>query len=1302
MKLMNKKLFRSFLTVGALATACATWGCVADRPARNGVFNENQYVRKDFLVRSGTAGSVDPGWIFRSTILATSAPNPLAPLGLFVGADNSGGDSSAPGINYVRFAITEDKLQMINMRELSAGFPTQGSRDSEVLNAWPATNVDLKYRVNLDGETSNFYEENQELDWQVRQWVKLSFDKNDMSDLAPLGQNAQSVLAQCTDVGNISTTLVPNSFLVDEVNNYMSWQVQLTAPVIFNQACADAYGSVGFEFQSFGRSDVTLTLEYSLVRAAPDSGIARADNSPTTYTPFAVAEKDPIRRKYGVFETIVWDRDYSTGLLAAQELLNRYNPNADYMDWYLAEGYPQQFEAMWTNPGGIVDQTNQLFADANAKVRMRVWRFDDMTDGCTGGPCTFGNDANPVPKLFGDVRYNFVHWVSDLDVADGPGFAGFTPSLNDPRTGERISTVINMADFPVYDYYLTELDYYLQTIGAEQLLQANGEWPAISTACVVGDTYPLGGLTDAALTAAQAAQQSTIASNHNATSTVYDKMQLYMHKSSTTYGYLSPADFIPQENQDFFDAFFKIMPYEVFRDPATNPFTVPEGGKGYYAPSGMGYNDFSTRAQFHALMSVVNDGKSPFQDQPAYGYTAPSDAALYDGTGGSGDQAAAATFMANVKNLRQAVFDQQYQQDLGPYGRVMDNTDILTNFTLFEKDSRHCVWNNPQHTASPAPACSGSTASSTTHWECRGEFLTSLVQSYWTQTVWHEFGHAVGLRHNFMSSLDRNNFPTWTDVNGNTHVGLYASSLMEYNSTPDRLFFAGGAAQNNNNGGPWANGSGGSQTSAQNAGNAPTHMGNWNGLPGWAPYDIGAVTFIYGNNRVEYTGGTIASPGTAGKLQTGPVPGVQNLASISGQVSATSPWNDPNGWNTAANNGSGGEIQYLFCTDEHLRYSPFCRQGDFGTTPSEIIASAIDRYEWNYKWRNFRLYHKFWNDGPYADTVNAFFSDMTRFLSTWSFDWNGGELINNFPRLGVQPPPNGGQPAPLATYYGDLNAAFNNDISVANQLMASYHEAIIQQSSGERPFVTTYDPFYGDVIQQGIILDKLFAMENFTALYEITNYDPTQAAGAYMFAATPFDSNYQDVAENALLSMLGGQYDVFAYFTPLAIQQFAQASHDINFTGRIELRDWVGGQQFGNGAAGIDPNQPFLDFVHTLAQQNNGTSIDPNVFAGCTANEPLNSCAWDPRVPQENADDQYHSDPYNNFRGPDGRRYAWTYLRDRNTIYLVDRDRNVASYVTVQNYNADVYAQHDDGSSGAYYLELPIKYTFDYFGQYNN
>lgn len=839
------------------------------------------------------------------------------------------------------------------------------------------------------------------------------------------------------------------------------------------------------------------------------------------------------------------------------------------------------------------------------------------------------------------------------------------------------------------------LDYYLQTIGAEQTI-TNGEWPQITTPCIVGDTFALGGLTDTPSAPLTAAQEQYIETYHNQISTVFDKMQLYMHKSATTYGYLNPADFVPQENADFFNAMFKLLPYEVFRDPATNPFVIPEGGSGYYAPEGMNMDDYATRAQWHALMSVIDHGETPYQSDPSLGYTAPSN--NWDGTGGDGDVAAGAQFTGNLQSLRQTVFNQQYKAALGPYGRSLDNTDVLTNFNVFAKDARHCVWNNAQHTAGPTPACAGG-GTATTHWECRSEYLNSLVQSYWTQTVWHEFGHAVGLRHNFMASLDRYNFPTWTDGRGNTHIGLYASSIMEYNSTPDRIFFAGGAGQDNGNGGPWANG-GVSQSTAANAGNAPTHSVNWNGLPGWAPYDIGAVSFIYGNNRTQYTGGTncngVVCPlnvGTAGKAQMGPIAAPQNLLAVSGQTSMTAPWNDPNGWNPQANQ----EISYLFCTDEDLQYSPFCRTGDFGTTPSEIIASAIDRYEWGYKWRNYRLYHKFWNDGPYADGINSFFTDMMRFLSTWNWDWSVGELSEDFPRVGVVAPPG----IPIYDYYTSIGLAFENDISMANQMVGAFHKAIVQQSSGERPYVTLYDSFYGDVTQQGIIIDKLLAIQNWQALYEVNNYDPVQAAGAYLFSDAMFgDPAYQSIAEDTLLSTLGGEYGLaFPYVSPLSIQMFAAASHDINFPGNPDIRDWVGGYAFGGPE--LDCNQPFLDYVHSMAQQANATAIDPVVFAGCVQGEPLNNCVWDPRISQVDGNDQYHSDNYNEFRGPNGRRYAWAMIADRDQIVVVDRDRNVASYVTIRNYNTDIVATHDDGYSGAYGYELPIKYTIGYFLNYN-
>jgi hypothetical protein len=43
---MKPSHFRAFFALAALLALVVGSGCVADRPSRNGVFNENQYVRK--------------------------------------------------------------------------------------------------------------------------------------------------------------------------------------------------------------------------------------------------------------------------------------------------------------------------------------------------------------------------------------------------------------------------------------------------------------------------------------------------------------------------------------------------------------------------------------------------------------------------------------------------------------------------------------------------------------------------------------------------------------------------------------------------------------------------------------------------------------------------------------------------------------------------------------------------------------------------------------------------------------------------------------------------------------------------------------------------------------------------------------------------------------------------------------------------------------------------------------------------------------------------------------------------------
>src|SRR3954465_15242608 len=116
---MSKSSTRAFLAVAGIASLSAfsgvITGCVSARPARNGVFNENQYVRKSFLVQGFDANShpaKDPGWILKSPITEISPPNPP-------GANPGGFVAGYQSSEMVRFEITQDHLNMINMREFS-------------------------------------------------------------------------------------------------------------------------------------------------------------------------------------------------------------------------------------------------------------------------------------------------------------------------------------------------------------------------------------------------------------------------------------------------------------------------------------------------------------------------------------------------------------------------------------------------------------------------------------------------------------------------------------------------------------------------------------------------------------------------------------------------------------------------------------------------------------------------------------------------------------------------------------------------------------------------------------------------------------------------------------------------------------------------------------------------------------------------------------------------------------------------------------------------------------------------------
>jgi len=1144
----------AFAGTAVLAATCVLSGCVSDRPSRNGVFNENQYLKKAFLVQPD-ATKPDVGWFMKTTVVAASTPNPLGQDAFLMPGAESG--------EMIRFDITQDKLRMLNMRELSAdpNIAAQGTRVPEVVNAWPITNVDLKYRINLDGEKTNFYEENQELDWQVRQWVKINFAKNDQSDLYAFFGNLNPVIVNCTSGIDVSSTLVPNSLKVDEQNGYFEYMTNLTIPIEYTPAnaatCLAAFGTATDLWQRFGKVNVTLQLKSSFVRTDK-----LVDG---TYVPMPLGEKDPIRRKYGAFETYAPFRDPNTGLLGTQAMVQRFDPNKDIV-YYFAPGMPEVYRNFFQKT--VAAKTNDALAKTGAKGKIKFLNYNDQD--------TYLDGKGPERGV-GDVRYSFIVWHTDLD--KGGSLLGLGPSMADPRTGQILNGTANVYEGAFKDSVLQRLSLFLQTVGAEYLTPAgefdDQKYPA---SCKDGDVVPL--------------VPANVAAQFNRQSTVYNKIQFYLQRPFAQYGYLGLADFLPAHDTDFYNAFFAVLPYQTYADPAANYYTIPTGAG--QDPGAMQWQALEKVAQFNQLAGDIDKGMVPFA--------------------GEGPKAVqeAVDFAGKWNSLAQAVTSYQHTRGYAKQARYSDDISLFSYFDVYQKNGRHCVNNK---------------------WESRQEYVDHLVQSLNMAVAVHEFGHSLGLRHNFMGSVDQRNFP----VNAQGKPLMYSASIMDYNLLISEAFF---------------------ETDAT--------------TPVWGSQDAASLAWIYGNNLSASA--------------VGPAPTMTKSTSSSGQVSATAPWNDPLGFN------GDKEVQFLRCSDEHTAYTPLCRRYDLGVTPAEIMANELQQREWNYLWTNFRLYHKFFSTQNYGQQVVTSLTETRRFATLWNYDWSPGELTNTLRLIGTPVPK--GQTA--ADYYNQLTNKFNTDASIANQFVAAYHRALIEQSSGERPFITVYDPYYGDVTQQGIQIDKVQATIGLTELWPAaSNFDPSQAAGFYVTSVGGQigDAAYTTVSQATLADFLGAAFATYKYAQLGPIASFAASTHSAKYLGDLKLQTWVGGWAFNR-------ERDFLDYVRAIAVRAK-FNVCNEYGQSCVQCTSLDSCPWDPRNPAPIATVLTQSDRYHRFQGPDGRTYIWGYIRSRNQWVLADKDRNIATYTLMLNWLTDVVNGEDDGFNGASALEYNVRYIVDAFTYYD-
>lgn len=329
---------------------------------------------------------------------------------------------------------------------------------------------------------------------------------------------------------------------------------------------------------------------------------------------------------------------------------------------------------------------------------------------------------------------------------------------------------------------------------------------------------------------------------------------------------------------------------------------------------------------------------------------------------------------------------------------------------------------------------------------------TDILETLIYRVAIHEFGHNLGLRHNFYGSVDAGHFAPprpRLDKEGNPVMGengeplmvpSHTSSVMEYLSLEDEVGL----------------------------------------VHDWEPYDKAALQYAYSSGAVS------------------------------------------------------DETPYLFCTDEHRPTNALCNHWDNGATPSEVLLSMIKRYENNYFVVNYRNDRAYWNTSAYGSSVFSSMWDVKRFLLLWR-----AALSEDGLRRALENKGGLGQ-AEIETHTKKITA----DLKQAVRLSVAFYNAVIQQSSADRPYTDEVEPFTGETKRIGILYDKLYAML-FLMGDDSFVYNPNRPLSAASYLAYGSEAEIRDVLEQVYENTLTERVDMEPWFIGFARGLYSLAATNV-------------------------------------------------------------------------------------------------------------------------------------------------------------
>lgn len=182
--------------------------------------------------------------------------------------------------------------------------------------------------------------------------------------------------------------------------------------------------------------------------------------------------------------------------------------------------------------------------------------------------------------------------------------------------------------------------------------------------------------------------------------------------------------------------------------------------------------------------------------------------------------------------------------------------------------------------------------------EQKQKAIDIIVPFSYTSTLVHEFGHNLGLRHNFIGSFDQENFYTKEEIDAlNARTGANIENMPTYSSVMDYA------------------------------------VSTLNELTVFGKYDIAALRFAYAR-KIE----AIKKAEDGSTTETVMIDVNTDLETLYKQLEAQGLEKKP----------------YSFCTDGNAGLSTSCNRFDEGSNLVEILESKIQRYKDAYKYRNFR------------------------------------------------------------------------------------------------------------------------------------------------------------------------------------------------------------------------------------------------------------------------------------------------------------------------------------------------------------